>query len=166
MCHATNLHHLFKIIFHWSHATFMLLSVDIIYIYVHIYIYIYIWIYIIYINIIYIYIYIYKYKGKWTLCRSKSGNICCKQLKTTTTFKSQQTKKTWKIFYNINSKTENDTYLTECIKCNLQYVSKIKTPFKIRLNNYRKNVKDPKAILADKLFQKMVMDLTNMKDLW
>ena len=67
------------------------------------------------------------------------------------------------IFYNTNSKTENATDLTECIKCNLQYVSKNKTQFKIRLNNHRKNVKDPKAILADKHFQKMVIDLTNMK---
>ena len=85
-------------------------------------------------------------------------------MKTTTTFKSQQTNKTWTIFYNTNSKTENATYLTECIKYNLQYVSKNKTPFKIRLNNHRKNVKDPKAIFADKHFQKMVIDLTNMQD--
>ena len=41
---------------------------------------------------------------------------------------------------------------------------KNKTPFKIRLNNHRKNVKDPKAIFADKHFQKMVIDLTNMQD--
>ena len=95
---------------------------------------------------------------------SKSGNICCKQLKTTTTFKSQQTNKSWKIFYDTNSKTENATYLTECIKYNLQYVSKNKIPFKIRLNNHRKNVNDPEAIFADKHFQKMVIDLTNMQD--
>ena len=85
-------------------------------------------------------------------------------MKTTTTFKSQQTNKTWTIFYNTNSKTENATYLTECIKYNLQYVSKNKTPFKIRLNNHRKNIKDPKAIFADKHFQKMVIDLRNMQD--
>ena len=85
-------------------------------------------------------------------------------MKTTTKLKCHQTNKTWKIFYNINSQTENATYLTECIKCNLQYVSKNKTPFKIRLNNHRKNVKDPKAIFADKHFQKMVIDLTNMQD--
>ena len=42
----------------------------------------------------------------------------------------------------------------ECTVCNLQYVGKIETLFNIRLNNHRKDVKDPKAILADKHFQK------------
>ena len=32
-------------------------------------------------------------EGKCTPCRSKAGNICCKQVKTTTRFKSQQKKK-------------------------------------------------------------------------
>ena len=44
---------------------------------------------------------------KCTSCRSKAGNICCKQVKTTTTIKSQQTNKTWKIFHNTNCKTES-----------------------------------------------------------
>ena len=35
----------------------------------------------------------------------------------------------------------------------LQYVGKNETPFNIRLNNHRKAVKDPKAILADRHFQ-------------
>ena len=42
----------------------------------------------------------------------------------------------------------------ECIVCNLQYVGKNGTPFNIRLSNHRIDVKDPKAILADKNFQK------------
>ena len=42
----------------------------------------------------------------------------------------------------------------ECAICNLQYVGKNETPLNIRLNNHRKDVKDPKAILADKHFQK------------
>ena len=36
----------------------------------------------------------------------------------------------------------------------VQYVGKNEPPFNIRLNNHRKDVKDPKAILADKHFQK------------
>ena len=53
ICKATNLHHLFMIIFHWSHATFMFLSFDI-----HTYIYIYTYIYMMY--DVYIYeVYIY-----------------------------------------------------------------------------------------------------------
>ena len=42
----------------------------------------------------------------------------------------------------------------KCIICNLEYVDKDETPFYITLNNHRKDVKDPKAILADKHFQK------------
>ena len=42
----------------------------------------------------------------------------------------------------------------ESTLCNLQYVGKKKTSFNIRLINRRKDVKDPKATLADKHFQK------------
>ena len=103
-------------------------------------------------------------KGKCTPCSSKAGNISCKQVKTTTTLESQQTNKTWKIFHNTNCKIEYVIYLMEHTICNLQYVDKNETPFSIRLNNHRKDVKDPKAILADKHFQKMVIDLTNTQD--
>ena len=41
----------------------------------------------------------------------------------------------------------------KCIICNLEYVDKNETPFYIRLSNHRKDVKDRKAILADKHFQ-------------
>ena len=34
----------------------------------------------------------------------------------------------------------------------------------IRLNNYRKDVKDPKTILGDKILQKVVIDLTKTQD--
>ena len=63
------------------------------------------------------------------------------------------TDKTFKL-YNANFKTEYTIYLMECIICNLQYASKNETPFKISLNNHRKDVKDPKAIVADKHFLK------------
>ena len=42
----------------------------------------------------------------------------------------------------------------ECAICNLQYLGKNETLFKIRLNNHKKDVKDPKAILPDKHFKK------------
>ena len=93
-------------------------------------------------------------EGKCTPWRSKAGNTCCKQVKTTTTFKNQQTKKTWNIFHNTNCKTEYAVYHMECTIYNLQYVGKNETPFNIRLNNHREDVKDPNATLADKLLQK------------
>ena len=75
-------------------------------------------------------------------------------MKTATAFKSQQTNKTWKIFLNTNRQTEYTIYLMECTICNLQYVGKNGTSFYIRFNNHRKDIKDPKVILADKHFQK------------
>ena len=52
--------------------------------------------------------------------------------------------------YKLPDKTENAIYMMECIICNLQYVGKNETPFNIRLNNHRKDVKDPKGNLGDK----------------
>ena len=72
--------------------------------------------------------------------------MCCKQVKTTTVFKSQETNKTWKIFDNTNCKTEYATYLMECTIFNLQYVVKNETLFKIRFTNHRKDVKDQSDI--------------------
>ena len=59
-----------------------------------------------------------------------------------------------KIFHKTNWKTEYAIYLKECTICSLQYVSKNKAPFNIRLNNHRKDVKDPNTTLEDKHFQK------------
>ena len=33
-----------------------------------------------------------------------------------------------------------------CILCKIQYAGKFKTPFDLRLNNYRKDVNNPKVI--------------------
>ena len=71
-----------------------------------------------------------------------------------TTFKSQQTNKTWAILHNTNCKTEYAIYLTKRTICNIQYIGKNETPFNIKLSNHRKDVKDPKVILPDKHFQK------------
>ena len=79
-------------------------------------------------------------ESKCTPCRSKSGVICCKQVKTTTTVKSQQTNKTWKIFHNTNCTTEYSIYLMECTNVKLNYVRKSDSPFNIGLNNHRKDV--------------------------
>ena len=45
--------------------------------------------------------------------------------------------------------------------CNLQYVCKNKTPFNTGLNN---DIKDVIAILADKDYQKVVIDSTSTQD--
>ena len=93
-------------------------------------------------------------EGRCIPSRSKARNICFKQVKPTAAFKSKQISKTWKIqIYNTNCKTEYIIYLMECTRCNLEYVGKYETPFNIRLNKRRKDVKDLKAILADKQVQ-------------
>ena len=83
----------------------------------------------------------------------------------TTTFTSQQKNKTWQIFQNTYCKTKHAFSLMECAICNLQYVCKNEAQFNIRLNNHRKDLKDPKAIFADKHFQnKMIINLKNTQD--
>ena len=57
------------------------------------------------------------------------------------------------ICHNTYCNTEYAIYLMECAMCNLQYVGKNEASFNIKLNNHRKDVKDPKPILADKHFQ-------------
>ena len=44
-------------------------------------------------------------------------------------------------------------YLMECTLCNKQYVGKAETAFNIRLNNHRKDSKNPNAILTCRHFQ-------------
>ena len=55
------------------------------------------------------------------------------------------------------------TYLLECFICNIQCVGKSETPFRNRLNNYRKDVKNPDAIPACKHFNRHSHDFKNHK---
>ena len=41
----------------------------------------------------------------------------------------------------------------ECTLCNKQYLGKVETVFKVRLNNHKKDIKNPNAILACRHFQ-------------
>ena len=45
-------------------------------------------------------------------------------------------------------KIHSKIYLIECTLCNKQYVGKAQTAFNIRLNNHRKDTKNPNKILA------------------
>ena len=53
--------------------------------------------------------------GKCTPCLSGTRTLCCNQVLTTNTFMSQQTKRTFNIFFNLNCKSEYTIYLMECI---------------------------------------------------
>ena len=78
--------------------------------------------------------------------------ICCKQVNRTATSKSNETNETFDICHLGNSKSKYVIYLLECSICITQYVGKSKTPYHIRLNNYRKDIKNPSVILACKHF--------------
>ena len=69
------------------------------------------------------------------------------------TFKSQQTKWTFNIFFNLYYKSEYIIHLMECILCKMEHVGKAETAFNLRSNNHRKNTKKPNSILACKHFQ-------------
>ena len=53
----------------------------------------------------------------------------------------------------------------ECMLCIKQYVGKAETVFNIRMDNDRKDTKDPNAILACRLFQQQGHNLTTMLNL-
>ena len=93
-----------------------------------------------------------KVNGKSSLCLSNTRTHCCKHIVSTTSFKSNQTNRVFKIFHNINCKSKFLISLLECNICNIQYVGKSETTFNIRLNNHRKDVKDPNTLPADKHF--------------
>ena len=78
--------------------------------------------------------------GKCSPCLSKTGYVCCCQL-TSTTFFSQQTKVKFKIYHQVNCKSEYIIYLIDYTLYNKQYLEKAETVFSIRLNNHRKDNK-------------------------
>ena len=86
--------------------------------------------------------------GSCSPCLSKYGNLCCKQVVPTTTFKSQINGKSFKIQHRLKCHSENVIYLMECRMCSIKYVWKSETPFNIRLNNQRKDVKSSDSIPA------------------
>ena len=79
--------------------------------------------------------------------------LCCRQLISSSAFKSQQTNKSYTIFHEVSCSSAYIIYLTECTLCKKQYVRKSETSLNIRLNNHCKDVKRPDAILACRCFQ-------------
>ena len=91
--------------------------------------------------------------GFSTKCCSKSGNICCKQVLHTQSFKSSVTQKIYHIFHDLNCKSKLLIYLMECRICRIQYIVKSETEFNIILNNHRKDVDRQNAPPADQHFK-------------
>ena len=98
--------------------------------------------------------------GKCVPCNS-TRCLCCQQLISTTTFKSNQTNKTFKIYHRVNCRSSFDVYLLECYVCTIQYVGKLETSFNISLKNHRKDVKNTNVIPACKHFNRYDHNFNN-----
>ena len=82
--------------------------------------------------------------GKCSPSFQNSRTLCCNQVTTTSTFKSEQTQKTHKIFYEVNCSSAYVIYFMECTLRKKQYVGKAETTCNIRLNSHRNGLKNPR----------------------
>ena len=69
--------------------------------------------------------------------------------------------KTLKIYHRVNCKSIFIINQLQCSICNIQYFGKSETPFNIRLNNHRKDVKNSNAIPPCKHFNRHDHDFNN-----
>ena len=76
--------------------------------------------------------------------------LYCKQMISSSTFKSQQTNKSYKIFHEVNCSSGYVIYIIECTLCKKQCVGKSETSFNIRLNNHHNNIEKPDYISVQK----------------
>ena len=81
-----------------------------------------------------------------TPCLANNRTVCCKKVTNTTTFRSNQTSRTFQIYCNLNCKSKYVVCLLECAKCKIHYAEKAETVFNIRPNNRRKDIWKPDAI--------------------
>ena len=100
-----------------------------------------------------------RLNGKSMHCSSTRPSLCCTQIVNTQTFMSQQTKRIFNIFRKLTCKNQYVIYLMECVLCKIQYVRKSKNLFNFRLNNYRKDVNNPKVNPACHNFMKHASSL-------
>ena len=89
-------------------------------------------------------------EGKCSPCHSKRGNLCCKQVKETSSFFNRITKRVFKVFHKMNCKSMFGIYLLECTKCdNKHYVGKFETKGNERINTHRSDSKKLDTIDVD-----------------
>ena len=79
-------------------------------------------------------------------CNTKQGNLCFKEVLNTSTFKSNQTQRIYKIRHHVNCKSKYVIYLLECIKYGIQYIGKSETQINLRINNHRKDLSKSSSI--------------------
>ena len=74
------------------------------------------------------------------LCNTK-GCKTCRHIKTTDTFRSTVTRKSYKMRTSATCKTKGSVYLIQCRKCRKQYVGMTKNALHIRLNGHRCDIR-------------------------
>ena len=93
-------------------------------------------------------------KGKCQPCFTRSINLCCKQLKTCSTFQSTFNKNTFLIRHNVTCKSSCVIYLMECCLCEKsQYVGKSEYSVNLIINTHRNDVWRTDGPPCDKHFQ-------------
>ena len=91
--------------------------------------------------------------GQCSPCLSQIGNICCKHIISTKTFRSTTTGERFAIKHKVNCKTKKGIYLGSCELCpKPQYVGKFETFWNVRTYNHRKDAKKEKSIPFDEHF--------------
>ena len=75
-------------------------------------------------------------------CSANNRTFCCRQVISSSIFKSQQTNKSYTIFRKVNSSRAYVIYLKESTLCNQQYVGNLETSFNIRQSNHCKHFKN------------------------
>jgi len=94
-----------------------------------------------------------NFEGSCAPCRSKIGNKCCRQMKTTSTFRNRDTNRVYKIFHRVNCKDKNVIYQLECTKCkNKGYVGKSEVPMNLRMNGHRSDARRTDKLAVDTHF--------------
>ena len=91
--------------------------------------------------------------GKCSPCTPNRSYKCCRQMKSTSTFKNRITGKVYKIFHRVNCRDRNVIYLLECTKCNDKpYVGKSEPPTNLRMNGHRSDAKKTDKLAVDTHF--------------
>ena len=95
-------------------------------------------------------------KGKCQPLFTRSINLCCKQLKTCSTFQSAFNKNTFLIRHNVTCKSSCVIYLMDCCLCEKsQYVGKSEYSVNLRINTHRNDVWRTDGPPCDKHFQEV-----------
>jgi hypothetical protein len=95
----------------------------------------------------------------------KKCNKChaCPKIEETRTFRSTNTKKTYKIKQAVNCVSNWVIYLVTCQKCYGQYVGKSKTPFKVRHSNHKQEIRKGVGILATTMWVVVAVHMKTSK---